>query len=470
MRLGAGTCRAGLALAIAAAAPAAGSAADRSVALVLQGWGPYYTVQLPMALHARTGSPDLQGLRPINGHGAALPFAWLPAATADRVEHATELPLFLRPGQRGKAPVPPGWVLDARGVPGRLHHIELTPADTQRGVFVLSVQHSTDLQHWETVLPAVQVLVLAHQGRRLQQTGVELPALAPGYLKLDAVPGSALPTLVAARASSHSTRERPPVLQWSAPIEPASCTAQACDYRLPAPLPLARLQVRANQPDSLAELQVLGRDTVAPAATPPPSPHGLRERLRAVRDKTRPGSVSPAQGWSHIASTSVYWLRLADGEARSPALAVPAGPVFRELRLHSEGPISPPGHRPPTLRVAVETRSLVFLASGPPPYRLAWSDATVAAAAPLSLQQLLPAGPVDAPLPADTASVQLDEAAAPAVPAAMPPSAPPAAAGSGRPWLWAVLLAGLAMMAAMAASLLRKRPGAAAGPDDRPRG
>jgi hypothetical protein len=85
--------------------------------------------------------------------------------------------------------------------------------------------------------------------------------------------------------------------------------------------------------------------------------------------------------------------------------------------------------------------------------------------APLSLGQLMPSrNTTDATLPEATAVVATaaSAASAPASTSAPVASAAHAAApaSSNTPWLWAALLAGLALMGAMAWSLLRKPAGA----------
>jgi hypothetical protein len=73
----------------------------------------------------------------------------------------------------------------------------------------------------------------------------------------------------------------------------------------------------------------------------------------------------------------------------------------------------------------------------------------------MSLGELMPARRGGDALLADRAVLQADVAVA--SPAALPASMPQPRSGGTRAWLWGALLAGVALMAAMAWSLLRGR-------------
>jgi hypothetical protein len=163
-----------------------------------------------------------------------------------------------------------------------------------------------------------------------------------------------------------------------------------------------------------------------------------------------------ATSWVEIGGGSVYRLaRPGETDVRSSPLWLTGG-VYPMLRVQTPGPVSQLGPNPPTLRVAAHTRSLVFLARGPAPYRLVWGNAKPDQSA-MTLAQLLPARQSGDPLPQDLAIVAALPVAAAA--AASPVASAPAAVAADRSaWLWAALLAGLALMGAMAWSLLRKRP------------
>ncbi|AKJ30845.1 DUF3999 family protein [Caldimonas brevitalea] len=448
--------------------------------LVLHGTGPYFTLQLPIALPApaaAAASPN--NLRVLNGRGEVLPFAWDDEAAPVAVEQLQTVPLFKLPGARAandrpRAGAEPGWILDTREVSGTLQRLELELPESTRGMFTLQVSASDDLQQWRVVRAAAPVVALQHAGQTLRQTTIELAPLSARYLKLSLAQPGTLPELIGARVASLREQARGPELQWTDPIMPSRCDARHCDYPLPPRLPVEQLQVMLHEANTLALIEVLGSvDPEQPVAAA--ARHGLREQLRAVRRKTEPAAEPASERhWVGLAAATVYWLRLPEAELKSPPLPL-AGSQHAQLRLSSAVPISQLGRQPPMLRAAARTRSLVFLARGPGPYQLSW-DAPPAGPPALTLTQLMPGRAAAAPLPTDRATVMLARSAAVAVSpgptlTVPQPSHPRAAAPSGAPGLWAVLFGGLALMAWMARSLL-KRPvrqdARARAPSDRP--
>ncbi len=158
--------------------------------------------------------------------------------------------------------------------------------------------------------------------------------------------------------------------------------------------------------------------------------------------------------WDSAAMANVYWLTQPSGapDLHSPPVRLDGTP-WRMLRLETFGPITQLGHTAPTIRIGIRPRQLVFVARGAGPFVLARAPANEPTA-PMPLAQLMPGRAPDAALPEATATL-----AAPAASVAASTAAPePAVAPSHTPWLWAALLAGLALMGGMAWSLLRKPP------------
>ncbi|WP_161868042.1 DUF3999 family protein, partial [Pseudomonas yangonensis] len=108
------------------------------------------------------------------------------------------------------------------------------------------------------------------------------------------------------------------------------------------------------------------------------------------------------------------------------------------------------GQQALTAAFAVRATQLVFLARGEPPYRLAVGRADATAAA-LPLSTLIPGNSTERLT--SLASAQVDVAAVRSAEVNVPATA----ATDWKRWgLWAVLLLGVALLAAMAASLLRR--------------
>jgi len=136
-------------------------------------------------------------------------------------------------------------------------------------------------------------------------------------------------------------------------------------------------------------------------------------------------------------------------------LPMPGG-HYSHLRLQPAGGIAQLGAPAPAIRVGARATSLVFLARGAAPYRLAWGQTAPDTAAParLSLAELMPGRQAGDALPGISARMAASPApvAAAAAPAAsaQAPSVP-----SRKLWLWGVLVAALALLGAMAWTLLR---------------
>jgi hypothetical protein len=132
------------------------------------------------------------------------------------------------------------------------------------------------------------------------------------------------------------------------------------------------------------------------------------------------------------------------------------GGRYSHLRLQPAGGIAQLGQPAPSIRIAARPASLVFLARGAGPYRLAWGQTTPAAA--LALSELMPGRSAGDALPELTARI----APATAPPASAAPSstasAPMPTVPARKLWLWGVLVAALGLLAAMAWTLLRQAP------------
>lgn len=468
-------------LALACVPAGAGAATDvpASLPLTLSGTGPYYVLDIDAQARKLSAAPGLGDLRVRNGAGETLPFAWVdppqPAATPLRV-----------PARLYKVPLPPGdaasattasapqrqaWIVDTKNAADDLLRLELGLEPDTQGVWTLRIEASDDLQRWRTLQQDAQLVELQalpqvgaagtlapHAEReRLAATGIDLDERPARYLRLTTSPRSAIPPLVSATVIRSAHRPAPPPLEWSAPIAASGCESNACDYTLPANTPVAAVEVMPSDIDTIGDVMVLGQ---ADAARSPARPHSLLHgSLHALRLKARNASP-PGPAWDSAAIGSVYWLSQPAGAAdlHSPPLRLD-GANWRALRIETSGPITQLGHAAPTIRIAAHRRQLVFVARGAPPFVLARAGAGATPAA-MTLAGLIPGRAADDPLPA--ASAALAPAAVASV-AATPASTISTAAPAPRTgWLWAALLGGLAVMGAMAWSLLRKPRGARA--------
>jgi len=463
-----------LALACAHASVAAAADGAASLPLTLSGTGPYYVLDIDAQARRLSGAPGLGDLRVRNAAGETMAFAWVdppqPAATQQRVP-ARIYTVPLPPADTAstataEAPQRQAWIVDTRNTGDDLLRLELGLERDTQGVWTLRIEAGDDLQHWRTLQQDAQLVqlqalpqvgaagTLASQAERerLASTGIDLDERPARYLRLTTAPRSAIPPLVSAAVVRSAHRPAPPPLEWSDPIAASGCEASSCDYALPANTPVAALQVAPSDIDTIGEVTVLGQ--LDAGVTPSPRRSLLRGSLHALRDKARRASPAPGPAWDNAGVASVYWLSQPAGasDLHSPPLRLDDA-HWRALRIETFGPITQLGHAAPTIRIAAHRRQLVFVARGAPPFALVRTGAGETSAA-MSLDGLMPGRAADAPLPA--ASAALAPAPVASAPAAPPSTAPAAAPASRAGWLWGALLAGLALMAAMAWSLLRK--------------
>ena len=474
---------AGLATLALACAPAGVAVArDAGLPLTLAGTGPYYTLAVDLRARGVSASSGLDDLRVRNGAGETMAFAWAdtpPPAVAPQHVPARLYKVPLPPADAASATTvdaPPrqAWIVDTREAGSDLLRLELGLEASTQGVYTLRIEASDDLQHWRTLqedAQLVQLQALPQVGatgtlaplaerEHLSTNGIDLDNVPARYLRVTTAPRSAIPPLVSATVTRAPHRAAPAPLEWSAPIAASSCEASSCDYPLPRNAMVAAVQVAPADVDTIAPVMVLGRMAAGQA---PPRRSLLRHPLQSLRLKADRSAAAAGPAWDSAAMASVYWLTQSSGapDLRSPPVRL-EGAAWQALRLETFGPISQLGHSAPTVRIGVRPRQLVFVARGAGPFVLARATAGEKTA-PMALGELIPGRAPDAGLPVATATLAPLAASAvvastPATPAASPASAP----GSGTPWLWGALLAGLALMAAMAWSLLRKPSGKAA--------
>jgi hypothetical protein len=268
------------------------------------------------------------------------------------------------------------------------------------------------------------------------------------------------------------------LVQWIKPITPSSCGGDSCDYPLPRNFPLYRLRVMLAQPNTLAQIQVLG---LLPAGSPSPVHHPHHHNLLKVlrRHEKPPPAPSPVAGdglmETQLADAVVYRLVKQGVQERSADVMLD-GRAFPTLRLRVRGGIGQLGQPGPRIEVGTLERSVVFLASGPAPFSLTWgASAGDSGAMPMAtlIPRYKPAKPpilgtatVDASAVVAVPVPQPVAVRAPSAPALFPPivAAPVSAAAKPPrdydPWLWSALAAGVAALGGMVWSLLRAKSSA----------
>lgn len=413
--------------------------------LTLDGAGPWYRVELPMAVHYAARHVDLRDLRIFNGAGQAQAYALLPGRSESRdeeQEHGVRwFPLYAD-AQQGNVPrlrvqrstdgtlieltddQPAtsqrqlrGWLLDASAIDAPLVRLNLSWSGGEEGFQRFSIEASDDLQYWRSWGEG-QVARLSFGEDRIDQRQMELPAQPARYLRLLWHSPQQAPQLDAVTLRSRHQASSPAPLVWSEPMQAQTTDDGHYRWQFPQALPIERLRINLDEPNTLAPV--------------------LFEARSAEKDP-----------WRTLASGVLYRLPQDGREVRQDELVLPAWPV-RQVRLKIDARGGGLGDQAPTAAFAVRATQLVFLARGEPPYRLAVGrgDATSAA---LPVSTLIPG--YSAERLVSLAVAQVDVAAAPSVEMA----APATTAMDWKRWgLWAVLLLGVALLAAMATSLLRR--------------
>ncbi|WLH79714.1 MULTISPECIES: DUF3999 domain-containing protein [unclassified Pseudomonas] len=416
------------------------------VPLAVSGNGPWYRLELPLAVQLSARQADLSDVRVFNAAGEPQAYAlsrqssqrsesrtvtevkWFPLYAADTqqalpgvvMKSTTEGTLLeIRPSSAKGPQVLRGWVLDASAIKAPLQQLSLDWSREHDGFQRFSIEASDDLQHW-TPWGDGQVARLSFADERVEQHDVNLPGQSARYLRL-VWQGQAAPLLTSAKLVSATSSSLPLPLVWSQPLAGTRLSAGEYSWQLPTGLNVERLRIELKQPNTLAPVTLSGR-----------------------RDSK--------QAWQPLSNGLLYRLTSNGQEVVQDELQLP-GQAVAELKLQVDERGAGLGVEAPALHFAVRSTQLVFLARGEPPFTLALGNAA-AKAANLPLSTLIPDYSAERLRALGQATVAGDAVVNTPVAAA--------AVESGPDWkklgLWAVLLLGVAALGAMAYSLLRKPP------------
>ncbi|VVO22887.1 DUF3999 domain-containing protein [Pseudomonas fluorescens] len=417
--------------------------------LTLSGEGPWYRLELPLAVQLNARQTDLGDVRVFNAAGEAQAYAlareqaqtsenraltdvkWFPLYSSTDASDATPsiqvkssangTLVEVRPSSQIEAgeEVLRGWLLDASAIKAPLQQLILDWTSERDGFQRFSIEASDDLQHWQSWGEG-QVARLSFADEQIEQHEVGLSGLSARYLRLLWDTPQSAPILTAAQLESASINSLPLPLVWSQPLAGSSVKAGEYTWQLPTGLSIERLRVELNQANSLAPVTLYGR----------------RES---------------SQAWQLLNSGLLYRLNQNDQDVVQDELQLP-GQTVQQLKLVVDERGGGLGAEAPAVHFAVRATQLVFLARGTGPFTLALGSPAVKAAN-LPLPTLIPdyrAGRLAALGQAKVHGGSL---------VSQPTTVtPPIIAGTE--WkkigLWAVLLLGVVFLAAMAFSLLRK--------------
>lgn len=419
------------------------------VPLTLSGEGPWYRLDVPMALRLAARFGDLRDVRVFNAEGEAQAYA-LTAGAAQQSEtrHAMPVkwfPLYSASDAPAGAPairvertttgtivevgpetvtstdqhdqVLRGWLLDASAVDAPLNTLSLDWQSGQDGFQRFSIEASDDLQNWSRWGDG-QVARLAFADERIEQRDVSLPGQRARYLRLLWLAPQQAPQLSAAELISTTRSSVLAPLSWSDALPSVAGKEGEYTVDLPVPLPLELLRVELSQANTLAPVSVSAR-------------HDAKDN------------------WQPLARGLLYRVAEKGKDVVHDELQLP-GQWVQHLRLQVDLRGGGLGKEAPRVFVGLRATQLVFLARGSAPYVLALGNANGKANS-LPLATLIPG--YDEQRLATLGVAKAGEAVVGTTPAVASASA--ASVDWQRYGLWGVLLLGVALLVGMALSLLR---------------
>jgi hypothetical protein len=258
------------------------------VPLTLSGTGPWYRIELPLAVQLAARQSDLADLRVFNAEGQAQAYALTQAqaqqrdnqpptpvkwfalyntsdsddnAPAVRVQRtATGTLVEVQPQGEIEAgeEVLRGWLLDTSAIKAPLEQLILDWSSERDGFQRFSIEASDDLQHWQSWGEG-QVARLSFADERVEQREVALPGKTARYLRLLWDTPHTAPTLSAALLISANPDSLPLPLVWSAPLAGSTSKPGEYSWQLPTTLAVERIKVDISQANSLAPATLFGR-------------------------------------------------------------------------------------------------------------------------------------------------------------------------------------------------------------------
>lgn len=406
-----------------------------------------FAVILDESVYRQILDADLGDLAAFNAEGDVLPFgpmpplyrpppsAWRDAAwfalPPARVESPADLHLHITRSAAGDLNLdatlshgPPGSVqdilIDVRGKGQEVEAIALELVlDAPDFSAEVSIEASEDLQFWRTVVPAATVAQLRQGGQTLVRRHIEFSPQAASYLRIHVLGATGGIPVNAVRLLLH------PVVAASEELKRSAIGAdhvrregRAYVYRLPARVPVERLNIALGDDNAIANFSVSARD------------EGERD-------------------WSYIGQMTAFRLRgggvALDNEAMGIALT-----RRQEWRIEPSIELT----ETPVLELSYRPERWLLLTHGKPPY-------VVAAGSPVARRGNFP---LDALVGQVRAKYGRDWQPAPAILGAMQTAGGEAALTAYDPekrrtWvLWAVLVLAAGAVIAMVLRLLRAPP------------
>ena len=424
--------------------------------LEIRGPGPFFRLELPEEVYGAVRRSDFSDLRIFNSAGEPLPHTLRLSEPPESTLAKRPVPYF--PLYRESGDLPGGDIavqvvrdgggtivtvkeqgVESEGRPPRGYLLDMGAANREVGslevqwqvtssssMFMVRLDQSDDLRYWRPLVASAALLDLRHQGERVEKREIVLPSRPQRYLRL--MWNEKEPLLLSQAAfavrQSGGHWER----QWTELGSGEEAKSQEgrfeIDYHGDFLAPVSAARMRFSRPNSLARIHLQSR-----ASTKDP--------------------------WSSRCRQAFYNLTFGTTVVESGSCAFsPTSDTLWRATIEEDGAGIATSRSGPNLSLGRPSRELLFVASGNPPFLLAFAS------------ERLPknAGPQDgglvlAALDSTEASQQISQAFAGrrielgGEQALRPQPSPP-------PWkswlLWGVLLFGVAMLALMARGLLRE--------------
>jgi len=412
-----------------------------------------YGLDLPLAVYEQAVRRDLGDLRVFNGAGEIVPHAVRSVATEtrqtrqpvpffpladDRPAQATDLSLrvvrqadgtviTVDTGARTTPQPAASYLLDTTRLDPRPSELELQWSHPD-GLLTVSLMQSSDLAHWSPLVGRVVLADLTYNGGKVVARRILLPGKTLPYLRLDCIDCRKPMEVqeVIALSGTPVTAEQWHWLQLQGTLAKEEKGAQVIDYRLEANVTVTALQLGFPAANSL---------------------------VRAVIEARSQASAP----WRQVARADFYRLDLQGASLANPLVPCPPT-AAREWRLRviADGAGLEGDTRLPRLELGWQRDELLFLGRGTGPYTLAVGSAK-AAAAETAPNTLVLAALRDAKAEPHIQRVTPGPLLTLGGDQALRPGLPPVS------WqkvlLWAVLIAGVALLALMTRTILREMRG-----------
>lgn len=414
-----------------------------------------FTFIIPQQIYAKCAYPDLRDLRIFNGDAVPVPYAVRPMdAAIEKIAQA--LPFFILPsgreadnsdislqvrrnsdgtvftvnaqGSLSPSTAPAAFLLDASSHKAQFTELELelTWDRPGEGICTVSLNQSSDLVHWSTLVNRAVLADLRHQGQVVQFRSIPLAGKVMPYLRLNFLDCPRPPSLTGATALT-GTLANPDIWHWLQ-LNPTAATD--------------------NKEGKTYTYTITGNTVTTALQIGLPAENSL---VRAIIE-SRPTENSD---WHVRAQGDFYRFNFDDQEQRNRLL--PCTPTtdqnWRIRIIHDAAALGLDSHRVPALELGRKREQLIFLARGTGEYLVAYGSNGMDEDEPDSQGALLPI----------LKDRQMDFRLQWIEPGPVRPLAGEAALvprGSRISWkksfLWGVLMLGVALLALMARTLFRE--------------